>query len=84
MLMLTRRRGESVDVYDKKGTVVLTVHVIELLPGNIVRLGFAADTEYKILRDNAKHREQRDESSSELPVPNHAGPTITYRGKREI
>lgn len=85
MLMLTRRRGESVDVLDKKGNVVLTVLIAEFLPGNVVRLGFAADpSKYDIFRDNAKHREQRTDAPTDALVPNHAGPTITYKGKREI
>ncbi len=84
MLILTRRKGESIDVLDKQGKVVVTINVMEFLPGNVVRLGLAADpAKYDIFRDNAKHREQRTDAPADA-VPNHAGPTITYKGKREI
>lgn len=55
-LMLTRRAGEAVDVYDKEKRCVLTVRVHEFLPNGIVRLAFEADRDYTILRDNAKER----------------------------
>lgn len=55
-LMVTRRRGEAVDVYDKNGKLAISVKVNELLPGGVVRLEFDADREYTILRDNAVDR----------------------------
>ncbi len=82
--MLTRRRGEAVDVYDKHGNVVVSIHVTEFLPGNVVRLGIAASKEYNILRDNAKRREQGADVPADTAIPNHAGPTVTYRKKREV
>ncbi len=84
MLMLTRRRGEAVDVYDKHGNVVVSIHVTEFLPGNVVRLGIAASKEYNILRDNAKRREQTAAMPDDAAVPNHSGPTISYKKKREV
>jgi sRNA-binding carbon storage regulator CsrA len=81
MLMLTRRRGESVDIYDKNGKVVVTVSVAEFLPNNVIRLGFAASSEYTILRDNAKLREQKDVVSvQEQRVPTSA--EVTYKKPR--
>jgi sRNA-binding carbon storage regulator CsrA len=81
MLMLTRRRGESVDIYDKNGKVVVTVSVAEFLPNNVIRLGFAASSEYTILRDNAKLREQKDVvSAQEQRVPTSA--EVTYKKPR--
>lgn len=76
MLMLTRRRGESVDIYDKNGTVVVTISVAEFLPNNVVRLGFDAVSEYTILRDNAKHREK---GAAHDPEQETDGPNISYR-----
>ncbi len=70
MLMLTRRRGEAVDIYDKNGELAVTVHVAEFLPANVVRLGFAAADDYTILRDNAKKRELKD-----------GKPVVTYKNK---
>jgi sRNA-binding carbon storage regulator CsrA len=81
MLMLTRRRGESVDIYDRQGKVVVTVSVAEFLPNNVIRLGFAASSDYTILRDNAKLREQKsDVSAQEQRVP--TGAEITYKKPR--
>lgn len=77
MLMLTRRRGESVDVFDKHGNVVITVNVAEFLPNNVVRLGFAAANEYTILRDNAKSREPK--AADAQGQDSWEQPTVTYK-----
>jgi len=54
MLMLTRRRNEAVDFIDRQtGQVLATVTVLELLPNNVVRLGFEALPSVRIVRDNA-------------------------------
>jgi sRNA-binding carbon storage regulator CsrA len=87
MLMLTRRRGESVDIYDKNGNVVVTIHVNEFLPSNVVRLGFAATRDYTILRDNAKTRDVPHASPHAAPrddpePPPNGPPSVTYRRPR--
>jgi sRNA-binding carbon storage regulator CsrA len=67
MLMLTRRRGESVDIVDRESQrVIATVKVIELLPGNpgSVRLGFDADQSVQFKRDNMR-RDQEGGNSGE-------------------
>ena len=86
MLMLTRRKGEAVDIYDKKGNIVVTVQVTEFLPGNVVRLGFAASNEYTILRDNAKSRSPRGDADSsqheDAAETKSDSPSITYKRRR--
>lgn len=58
MLMLTRRRGESVDLIDRDTQrVIATVLVREILPGGSVRLGFEADQTIQFRRDNMKRGE---------------------------
>lgn len=57
MLMLTRRKNEAVDFIDRQtGEVLATVTVLELLPNNVVRLGFEARPSVRIVRDNAIDR----------------------------
>jgi sRNA-binding carbon storage regulator CsrA len=51
--MLTRRRGETVDL-KVAGRVIATVKVLEFLPNDQVRLGFDADRTVSIERDNMK------------------------------
>ncbi|CAB4165117.1 Carbon storage regulator [uncultured Caudovirales phage] len=51
MLILTRKRGESVDlVYENK--VLATITVLGLLPSGVVRIGFNALPEIRVKRDN--------------------------------
>lgn len=65
MLVITRRRGESVDLALRQtGQVWATVKVLELLPNGIVRLGFEADDAIHIRRDNMKGSEDNGESET--------------------
>lgn len=57
MLMLDRKRGESVDLNDRaSGRLLCTVKVLEVLPDGSVRLGFNADHAVHIKRDNMRSR----------------------------
>lgn len=59
MLILTRRKGESVDMIDRDtDTVLATITLLELLPNGTVRLGFEAPDYVRIIRDNAVRREE--------------------------
>jgi sRNA-binding carbon storage regulator CsrA len=60
MLMLTRRKGESVDLC-VDGAVIATVKVLELLPDGVVRLGFEADRSVDIRRDNMVKTRSRED-----------------------
>lgn len=62
MLILTRKRGESVDL-SMGGRVIAVVKVMELLPGGVVRLGFDAETNVTISRDNIKERKDGFDSN---------------------
>jgi sRNA-binding carbon storage regulator CsrA len=42
---------------ERTGAVLVSVMVLELLPGGLVRLGFDADKSVSIVRDNAKRRD---------------------------
>lgn len=67
MLMLTRQRGQSVDIIDRSTMRVLaTVKVLELIPGTpgSVRLGFDADQSIQFKRDNMR-KEERDGNQEE-------------------
>lgn len=58
MLILTRRRNEAIDFIDRAtGHVFCTMTVMEMLPNDVVRLGFEADAAVRIVRDNAVNRE---------------------------
>lgn len=59
MLILTRKRGEAVDLVIR-GELLATVRVLEIEPSGVVRLGFDARDEVRILRDNAVERKQGD------------------------
>lgn len=68
MLILTRKRGEAVDLFDRNSDKLLaTVVVLEILSGGAVRLGFDAGQEIHIVRDNARRRDdgQGNETESE-------------------
>lgn len=56
MLMLERKKGESVDLIDRDTNMVLcTVKVLEVMGDGSVRLGFQADHKVHIKRDNIKN-----------------------------
>lgn len=56
MLMLERKKGESVDLIDRDTHIVLcTVKVLEIMADGNVRLGFQADQKVHIKRDNIKN-----------------------------
>lgn len=58
MLILTRSKGQAVDLKDERtGEVVARVVVCEILHDSI-RLGFDAPRHISVLRDNAKQRTQ--------------------------
>jgi sRNA-binding carbon storage regulator CsrA len=72
MLILTRRRGQAVDLIDKtRGVVVATVTILEILEeaiegaandkGPTIRLGVEAPTYIRIVRDNAVRRNDGEE-----------------------
>lgn len=63
MLMLTRKRGESIDL-SVGGQVICVVKVLEFLPGGVVRLGFDADRQLSISRDNIKERKDGHSTST--------------------
>jgi carbon storage regulator CsrA len=64
MLILTRKRGECVDL-SVGGQVIAVVKVMELLPGGVVRLGFEADQQVSISRDNIKERKDGNVAEDE-------------------
>jgi sRNA-binding carbon storage regulator CsrA len=68
MLMLTRGKGQAVDITDTTtGAVIARVLVLEVGPGQCVRLGFDAPRHIKILRDNAVKRDgPRDDRTPPL------------------
>ena len=69
MLILTRRKGEAVDIIDReRGDVLCTVTLLELLPNGTVRIGFDAPEFIRIIRDNAVRRHDDGESESESEV----------------
>ncbi len=58
MLILNRRRGEAVDLKDRRtGRILASVQVMEITPEGVVRLAFDAGQEIQILRDNARRRD---------------------------
>jgi sRNA-binding carbon storage regulator CsrA len=69
MLMLTRRKGESVDLIDSASEEVLaTVTVDAFLPNGVIRLGFNARGDIRIVRDNAIRRHGNGASEEESEV----------------
>lgn len=57
MLILTRRKGEAVDLIDRDTQEVLaTVTFLEHMPDGAIRVGFSALPRIAIVRDNAKDR----------------------------
>ncbi len=67
MLILTRRKGEAVDIIDReKGGVLCTVTLLELLPNGTVRIGFDAPEHIRIIRDNAVRRHDDGDEESEV------------------
>lgn len=65
MLILTRKRGEAVDIIDRaSGNVLATVTVMQVV-GSVVRLGFEAPRSVQILRDNAINRATENGNGSE-------------------
>ena len=59
MLLLTRKEGESVDLHDTRtNEPIATVTVCALLPNGVIRIGFEAPPHVRILRDNAKNKEE--------------------------
>lgn len=56
MLMLTRKRGRSVDLIDADTDQVLATIVVLEIIGKEVRLGFKATDSVRIVRDDAKVR----------------------------
>lgn len=76
MLMLTRKRGESIDL-SVGGQVICVVKVMEFLPGGVVRLGFDADRQLTISRDNIKERKDgnsNDQVDSITEEPTYGTP----------
>lgn len=66
MLILTRRRGEAVDLLVRAtGEPIATVTVLGLMGDGQVRLGFDAPDTVRILRDNAKHTERDEDNGNE-------------------
>ena len=59
MLILTRGIEDAVTVTTPLGEQV-TVKVLSFPSSNTVRLGFDAPGDFKILRDNAKLRKERE------------------------
>jgi sRNA-binding carbon storage regulator CsrA len=58
MLMLTRSKGQAVDITDSRtGEVVCRLVVLETFSDRTVRLGFDAPRHISILRDNAVQRD---------------------------
>lgn len=54
MLILTRRRGTAVDLIDRNtDRIIATVTVLDILPNDVVRIGFDAPPSVRIVRDNA-------------------------------
>ena len=54
MLILTRRRGTAVDLIDRNtDRVIATITILEILPNDVVRIGFDAPPSVRIVRDNA-------------------------------
>ena len=69
MLVLTRKAGEAVDAYDTRNEVpVITVTVLGILPGGVVRLGFDAEQHIRITRDNIKSHKEREDGDNEEPA----------------
>lgn len=67
MLILERRRGESVDLTDLKTKQLLaSIKVLEILPSGNVRLGFDALPNIHIKRDNMKENPHEREPAEAL------------------
>lgn len=67
MLILTRRKGEAVDLIDRRSEeVIATVTLLELLPNGNVRLGFDAPEHVRIIRDNAVRRHDDGDEEGEV------------------
>lgn len=66
MLILTRKQGESIDLVDKRsGEIIASVMVLAFLPNGIVRLGFDADSNINIIRDDMiKEKESGNQNES--------------------
>ena len=62
MLVLTRRREEDV-VVTVQGAGTMRIRILDII-GGVVKIGFDAPHEYRILRDNAKTIEPRDTRST--------------------
>lgn len=65
MLILTRKRGESIDLSELLPSgaerAIATVTVLNILADGVVRLGFIADPAVRIVRDNAITTQRRTE-----------------------
>lgn len=64
MLVLSRREGETVNIYDASGVLIAVVMVTECKDGN-ARLGFEADRSIRIMRGEVSdERASRDPSEA--------------------
>ena len=64
MLVLTRKEGEMVNVYDSSGRI-MEVKVLDIKGGR-VKLGFGADPTYDIRRAELDQQQYRAESLGNL------------------
>ncbi|MFC4311591.1 carbon storage regulator CsrA [Steroidobacter flavus] len=79
MLILNRRVGEAVMIFDDITVTVLSVR------GTQVRLGFAADATVPIHREEVHERIQRERASSNVSTRIHRrdGERVSLRKRRE-
>ena len=67
MLLLTRKKGESIDlVLRETEEVIATFQIVEILPNGVVRVGIEADQDIQIRRDNMRSREDGTSLISEI------------------
>jgi sRNA-binding carbon storage regulator CsrA len=83
MLIITRRRGEAVDLIDRDtDKVVATITVLAFLPNDIVRIGIEAPDFVRIVRDNAIDKGDRTNGNQSKAFNDNAPqgvPTRYYR-----
>jgi len=61
VLILTRKRGESIDLVRRAtGEVIASIVVREFLPNGIIRIGIEAGQEIAVYRDNMKSGREDD------------------------
>lgn len=77
MLMLTRNKGESIDIIDSNTQAVLcTITLLQIITRDRVRLGFNAPAHISIVRDNAVRVLKRGESPRDRPVARNTEPRL--------